>query len=173
MMADVFLGITLTKDFTEEVEHLRRRFAAPRTAPHITLIPPFTWPGSDEELEKVIRDSIHDHSSFSVTAKGLGRFGRGVIYIDVTKSPELMELYGKLKDRLQEQGVKQLAKGRPYHPHITLATRLSPGEFHKYMEELSDYSPVREFTCQEVALFRMEARERSRRWRVVRQIPLR
>ena len=39
-MADFFLGITLPGDFTEEVESLRRRFAAPRTRPHITLIDP-------------------------------------------------------------------------------------------------------------------------------------
>ncbi|NMB47091.1 MAG: 2'-5' RNA ligase family protein [Firmicutes bacterium] len=171
-MADFFLGITLPDDFTEEVESIRRRFAAPKTAPHITLIPPFRWPGTDKELERVICEGLQDCPSFIVTAQGLGRFGRAVIFIDVVTSPELLELYSRLKETLGKKGIASSAKGRSYHPHVTLATRLSTGEFHKYMEELDDYCPVRNLPCNAVALFKMEVQGRFRRWQVVKQIPL-
>jgi 2'-5' RNA ligase len=171
-MADFFLGITLPGDFTEEVESLRRRFAAPRTRPHITLIPPFRWFGSDQDLEKVILDSLQGCSPFEVTCKGLGRFGRAVIFIDVVLSPELVSLYSNLKEGLKQEGIDDRGKERPYHPHITLATRLSPGEFERYLEELTDYSPRREFPCYGVALFKMQTQGRFRRWQVIKEIGL-
>ncbi|NMB12066.1 MAG: 2'-5' RNA ligase family protein [Firmicutes bacterium] len=171
-MADFFLGITLPEDFTEEVESLRRRFAAPRTRPHITLIPPFKWSGSDQDLETVIHDSLQGCSPFKMTCKGLGRFGRAVIFIDVVASPELMALYSKLKEGLSQEGIGDRGKDRPYHPHITLATRLSSGEFHQYVEELGDYLPTRDFLCREVALFKMQTQGRFRRWQVAKKVEL-
>jgi 2'-5' RNA ligase len=171
-MIECFFGITLPDDFTEEVETIRRRFAAPRTAPHITLIPPFRWNRPETELERLVTSSIQGCLPFAVRTKGLGRFGQAVIFIDVVLSSELTELYERLKEGLRQEGIGDLAKGRPYHPHITLATRLSPGEFNRYMEELADYSPIREFLCHEVALFRMHTEGRFRRWQVARQLPL-
>lgn len=171
-MIEYFLGITLPDDFTKEVEIIRRRFAAPRTAPHITLIPPFRWTSSEGDLERILMDSIRGCLPFTVTTKGLGRFGRSVIFIDVALSSELRKLYKRLKESLEQEGIDDLAKGRPYHPHITLATRLSPGEFDKYMAELVDYFPTGEFLCEEVALFKMQTEGRFRRWQVSRQLPL-
>lgn len=171
-MTEYFLGITLPDDFTKEVEIIRRHFAAPRTAPHITLVPPFRWTGSEGELERILTERIRGCLPFTVTTKGLGRFGQAVIFIDVVLSCELKQLYERLREGLEQEGVGDLAKGRPYHPHITLATRLSPGEFKRYMEELADYSPTREFICQEVALFKMQTEGRSRRWQVARQLAL-
>ena len=171
-MIECFLGISLPDDFTQEVETIRRRFAAPRTAPHITLIPPFRWTSSEDKLERLIADCIQGCLPFTVTTKGLGRFGRAVIFIDVVLSSQLKELHSRVKEGLEQEGIGDRAKGRPYHPHITLATRLSPGEFNRYMEELTDYSPKREFRCQEVALFKMQTDGRFRRWQVVRQLPM-
>ena len=169
-MADFFLGLTLPEEFEEEVETLRRRFAAPKTAPHITLIPPFTWPGTDLELEQIISESIQGVSPFTIKAQGIGRFGRRVIYIHVELSEELMGLYEILESGLERQGVVEKEKDRSYRPHITLATRLSPGEFNHYMEELQDYSPSEEFLCQQVALFKMTVQGRTRRWHILKQI---
>ncbi|NLA58556.1 MAG: 2'-5' RNA ligase family protein [Firmicutes bacterium] len=171
-MAEFFLGITLPADFEEEVEDFRRRFAAPKTAPHITLIPPFNWPGTDLELEQIISASIQGTSPFVVKARGIGRFGRRVIYINVEPSEELLSLYEKLESGLENQDIAATDQDRSYHPHITLATRLSPGEFNLYMEELKDYNPSREFLCQQVALFKMEVRDRRRRWLIFKQVPL-
>ena len=170
-MADFFLGITLPEEFEEEVETLRRRFAAPKTAPHITLIPPFSWPGTDRELEQVISASIQGTLPFMIRAEGIGRFGRRVIYINVELSEELLDLYEKLESGLEEQGIAGTGKDRPYRPHITLATRLSPGEFNLYMEELRDYTPSEKFLCQQVALFKMKVQGRGRRWQIIKEIP--
>ena len=171
-MAEFFLAITLPKEFEAEVERQRRRFAAPKTAPHITLIPPFTWPGAGLDLEQIVLASVQGTSPFDIQAEGIGRFGRRVIYISVERSTELMTLYQNLASGLAEQGVIVRDKDRPYRPHITLATRLSPGEFNHYMEELKDYAPTQEFLCRQVALFKMTVQGRGRRWQVIRRIPL-
>jgi 2'-5' RNA ligase len=171
-MNDFFVGITLPKDLEEEVERWRRRFAAPQTPPHITLLPPFTWTGSDDDLVKVLTASLQGKTSFPVQVRGLGHFGRGVIYIDVKQSLELTALYDTLRSELEAHGIGDLSKGKPYHPHITLATRLSPERFQAYQEELSGYSPTWGFHCHEVTLFKMLVQGRLRRWLVHRRIPL-
>ncbi len=171
-MGDFFLGITLPDDLAEEVENLRRRFTAPRTAPHITLLPPFTWSGNDHELVGVISIALAQCSPPTIRVEGLGHFGRGVLYINVELSSELGVLHGRLKRCLEERGVGDFPGGRPYHPHITLATRLTPDDFHRYSEELSGYSPSQEFECRDVALFGMQVQGRFRRWQVIKQIPL-
>ncbi len=167
-MADFFLGITLPDEFAAEVENWRRRFAAPKTAPHITLIPPFSWSGTDQDLEEVISKSLEGISPFEIRAEGIGRFGRRVIYIDVELSQELLRVYQRVAAGLESRGVA--LEDRPYKPHITLATRLSPGEFSVYMEELGDYAPSETFPCQQVALFKMRVDGRKRQWQVIRQI---
>ena len=171
-MASFFVGITLPEDFTQEVEIWRRRFFAPKTAPHITLIPPFDWPASHDDLARSIGDSLKGLTPFPVTIKGLGRFGSAVIFINVAPSPGILRLHEKIQTGLAGAGIENRAKGRAYHPHITLATRLSVGQFNQYMEELVDYLPESEFICHQVALFRLETQARIRRWQVWRQLPL-
>ena len=171
-MGDYFLGILLPEDFAEEVEVLRRRFSAPRTAPHITLLPPFTWSGTDQQLFQILTNVVDACAPFTIKAQGLGRFGRRVIFVDVTVSPELANLHRQLAGSLAKHGLGDLTQGRPYHPHITLATRLTPTQFDQYLEELSDYSPSREFLCQFVAVFELKTNGRFRRWQVVNHIPL-
>lgn len=171
-MAEFFVGIMLPDDFAAEVECWRRRFAAPRTAPHITLLPPFQWPGSDEEIIKAISSCLEDISPFLLRTSGLGSFGRRVIYVGVELTAELQHLYERLIAKFAELGVGDLSQGRAYHPHITLATRLSPERYQVYREELSGYSPVRQFICREITLFKMQVQGRRRHWLVHRKIPL-
>ncbi|NLJ85879.1 MAG: 2'-5' RNA ligase family protein [Firmicutes bacterium] len=170
-MADVFIGITLPEDFHQEVEVWRRRFAAPKTVPHITVIPPFRWPASRDDLEEEVKKSLEGLSPFLVATNGVGRFGRRVIFIAVAPSPAIMALHQKLRKGLSLEDERR-GRGRPYHPHITLATRLSPGEFNTYVEELAGYEPQEEFTCGHVAIFKMVTQGSIRRWQVWKEVPL-
>ena len=92
---------------------------------HITLIPPF-W--MNEELEDDLINSINEFSKsknkFEITLKDFAAFKPRVIYVDVLKNETLNELYLYLTDfilRLDKYPVKK--DDRPFHPHVTLATR--------------------------------------------------
>lgn len=171
-MSDFFIGITLPREFEQEVESIRRRFHAPRTAPHVTVIPPFQWGQGDERLRQIMTQATRNLAPFQLAARGIGHFGSAVIFIDVLLSDQLLQCHDTVQKALEAADIKGIAEQRPYHPHITLATRLSRGLFNRYMEELAGYSPEVEFTCRQIALFKMYREGRARRWQVLTQLAL-
>lgn len=171
-MTSFFIGIRLPPQLEEEVESLRRRFRAPKTPPHITLIPPFQWEGDYRRLFDDLCDVAGKMPPFTIKAAGLGHFGTGVIFIDVKSSKELTECYDSLHQRLEQEEGASLPPLRPYHPHITLATRLGREQFNTYWQELGGYDPQTEFTCQSLSLFQLFQRGRVRHWEVVREFKL-
>ena len=92
---------------------------------HITLIPPF-W--MKEELETDLVNSI-DHFSaarnkFEVILKDFASFKPRVIYVDVPKNESLHDLYVSLNEFILGQHKFPVTQEeRPFHPHVTLATR--------------------------------------------------
>ncbi len=161
-MPKYFFGITLPATIDAEVESWRRRFRAPKTPAHITLIPPFLWEGSETMLINAALKSINNKPPFSVTAEELGSFGKGVIFIDIHPSNKLVSINKELVSNLSELGI-QLDK-RPYHPHITLATRLKPGQFINYQRELADYNPKFSFECEHITVFILDESGKFNSW---------
>ena len=92
---------------------------------HITIIPPF-W--MNEELESHLINSINafstDKKRFEITLKDFAAFKPRVIYVDVIKNEWLNELHGSLADFIYAENKYPVKKDdRPFHPHVTLATR--------------------------------------------------
>ena len=92
---------------------------------HITLIPPF-W--MNEELENELINSINEFSAaknkFEISLKDFAAFKPRVIYIDVLKNEILNKLHESLVDFIYKQNKYPVKKeDRPFHPHVTLATR--------------------------------------------------
>jgi 2'-5' RNA ligase len=92
---------------------------------HITLIPPF-W--MREELENDLIKSIDEFSlgknKFEIALKGFAAFKPRVIYVDVLKNEILNELHESCADFIYKQNKFPVKKEeRPFHPHVTLATR--------------------------------------------------
>lgn len=92
---------------------------------HITLTPPF-W--MQEDLENELINSIRDFSvtkhKFEITLKGFAAFQPKVIFVDVVKSETLSELNQSLNDFIFQENRFPIKKDdRPFHPHVTLATR--------------------------------------------------
>ena len=99
--------------------------AALKSPAHITLIPPF-W--MKEELEADLRNSINQFSStknkFEIIIKGFAGFAPRVIYVDVVKNEILDKLHESLADFIHTEKKYPVKKDdRPFHPHVTLATR--------------------------------------------------
>ena len=92
---------------------------------HITLIPPF-W--MDEQLQNDLLKSINEFSAsenkFQITLKDFAAFKPKVIYVDVVKNEGLNRLHGSITDFIGKQNKYPIKKDdRPFHPHVTLATR--------------------------------------------------
>ena len=99
--------------------------AALKSPAHITLIPPF-W--MNEELERDLVDSITDLSgrltSFRIQLKDFSAFTPKVIFVDIIESEMLNILYHSTNKYIQQQNKFPVKEdGRPFQPHVTLATR--------------------------------------------------
>ena len=107
---------------------------------HITLIPPF-W--MKEELETALISSITDFSAtknkFEVVLKDFAAFKPRVIYVDVLKNEALNDLGTSLNKFILNQDKFPVKKeDRPFHPHVTLATRdLHKKAFYEAWESFS------------------------------------
>ena len=99
--------------------------AALRSPAHITLIPPF-W--MKAELENELIQSLDEFSKLQnrvlIQLKNFSSFKPGVVFVDVIKNEQLALLRTDLEDFLLRQEKFPFKKElRPFHPHITIATR--------------------------------------------------
>ena len=163
----VFVGIRLPKDLEATCEAYRRSFKAPKTIAHLTVVPPFVWEDSPENLLRLLASGLKESAPFQVTGSGIGSFGQRVLFINVNLTPELEGMQRALSLCLKSKGVA--IDTRPYHPHITLATRLSSQEFNRYRRELDGFHPEVAFTCSHLSIFEFTE---ERRWQESWSLPL-
>lgn len=127
-----FIALVAPADINEDVLKWKNFFkekhnciAALKSPAHITLIPPF-WMNGD--LEPDLIESIGEFSAsghaFGIMLKNFAAFKPKVIYVDVVPNKELNSLHDALNNFITDQNKFPVKKeGRPFHPHITLATR--------------------------------------------------
>ncbi len=105
-----------------------------RSPAHITLVPPF-WFG--EEREHALLTALYAFKSgkkeLQIELNGFAHFGKKVLFIQVNSGPELNEMKNLVNDHFIQSFPGKIKKdGRPFHPHVTIATRdMSPGHFFK------------------------------------------
>lgn len=95
---------------------------------------------SAEELHQLLQSAVAHIPAFHIRGSGLGSFGTRVLFVNVDLSDSLQELHKALAESLGQAGVS--VDRRPYHPHITLATRLTPGQFARCQREVEGFSPT-------------------------------
>ncbi|HEU4472690.1 MAG TPA: 2'-5' RNA ligase family protein [Flavisolibacter sp.] len=132
---------------------------------HITLVPPF-WMEAERE-GSLIADT--DHLSlrrpFKISTAGFSAFRPRTIFIDVAVSPELQAI----KQRAEElftpaKGYKLKPENRPFHPHITIATR----DLHKKaFAEAWEYFEKKEFEITWEAMNVSVLRHNKKNWDVI------
>lgn len=92
---------------------------------HITLIPPF-WmkDGLESDLISSIKEFSSKERKFDISLKDFAAFKPRVIYVDVMKNERLNEIRLNLNDFILNENKFPVKKdNRPFHPHVTLATR--------------------------------------------------
>ncbi len=100
--------------------------AAQKSPPHITLQPPFEWADADMPmLEASLKEFATKQQSVTVTLSGYAAFAPRVIYINVIKSEELLNLQADLMAYTASKLsiVDRVSPTRPFAPHITVAFR--------------------------------------------------
>jgi 2'-5' RNA ligase len=91
---------------------------------HITLIPPF-WMHEEKEQELIADTNSISLSArpFRITTKNFSAFKPRTIYADVVVNEKLGSLKTAIDKFFSETDYKIKTESRPFHPHITIATR--------------------------------------------------
>lgn len=91
---------------------------------HITIVPPF-W--MSEEKEMLLRQDMEIiaqmFSSFTLETDDFSAFRPRTIFVAVQESEELETLKKHADDFFRRSDYGMKSEGRPFHPHITIATR--------------------------------------------------
>lgn len=127
-----FVALVAPEEINQQVMKWKNFFkekygctVALKSPAHLTLIPPF-WMNEelvDELINSLIVFSVAKNK-FEVSLKDFAAFKPRVIYIDVLKNEALSELHESLANFIHKQDNYPVKKeDRPFHPHVTLATR--------------------------------------------------
>jgi len=127
-----FIGLVAPKEINQHVSKWKNYFqenygctVALKSPAHITLIPPF-WmnEGLEDELINSIKEFSVTKNKFEITLKDFAAFKPRVIYVDMLKNETLSEIHQSLPDFMNKLNKYPIKKeDRPFHPHVTLATR--------------------------------------------------
>jgi 2'-5' RNA ligase len=143
-----FIAIVLPEELNEKIiqyknyMHENYRCAVGLKSPaHITMMPPF-W--MEEEKEIALMNDIdlisRETEPFELSTNNFSAFKPRTIFVDVVANEKLNQLK-KRADMIfgENENYKIKTESRPFHPHITIATRdLFKKDFQKawpYFEE--------------------------------------
>ena len=127
-----FIAIVAPEEINNAVlkwkHFFKNRFActvALKSPAHITLIPPF-WmkPELETELIKTISEFSQSSECFEICLKDFSAFKPKVISVDVLENEKLKQLHYSFNEFVLTRNKFPVKKDdRPFHPHVTLATR--------------------------------------------------
>ncbi len=151
---------------TAVVEELTARYQT-RTAkapPHITLMPPFELAvNAIGPVKRSLADFARQQQPLQVTLDGFSAFPPRVLFIDVVRSPQLLQLKAELEACLVQQ-CGLLPDNHPrFSPHMTVASRkLDRAKFKQMWGELESLSFEAAWESNAVTLLRYE----KQRWQI-------
>lgn len=124
---------------------------------HITLVPPF-WM-EDEKEQQLISDidSLNNHlHPFLILTNNFSAFKPKTIFIAVAPNEQLNEIK-KLTDEIFKDNLFYKIKidARPFHPHITIATRdLFKKSFYEIWPWFEEKKFLEEWTAEGISILR-------------------
>lgn len=174
-----FIALVPPLDIEQQITEIKQYFAdrynssrALQSPPHITLQPPFEWPAADvPKLEESLNTFAAKRLSIPVTLSGFAAFAPRVIYVDVVKSPPVLELQKDLMSYIEENLgiVDRLSQTRPFVPHMTVASSdLTQENFQKAWLEFQGRSLHFQFTASTLTLLL----HNGSRWNISKHFPL-
>ena len=156
-------------------QDFRDRFnsrVAQKSPPHITLQAPFEWVPQDlERLNTSLSTFAQQQPPIPITLCGFGAFPPRVIYIDVAKTPALMQLQQALAQYLAAtlEIVDLKSHHRSFTPHMTVAFRdLKPKAFRLAWQDFQTRSLHFVFVATHLTLLNHDGYH----WRIAQNIVL-
>lgn len=127
---------------------------AMKSPAHITLIPPFWLPDSEEEkLLDALQSFTSTIGELMIPLNGFSHFRKRVLFVAVDASPELEQLKKQAEDHFIKIFPAIKKDTRPFHPHITIANRdMKPSHFEKAWEYFSGKKFVEGFSTRTISL---------------------
>lgn len=127
-----------------------------RTAPHITLVPPFAAPDVTRiDLFHLLGSVAACTQSFEGICEGFGAFGDRTVYVRVLQDSSWETLRASLyrESSIRLPGLLPPARN-PFTPHITVANRdIPPGALPPALEYFHDLDFQANFPVDHLALF--------------------
>ncbi|MEG4805178.1 2'-5' RNA ligase family protein [Microcoleus sp. ARI1-B5] len=174
-----FIALVPPDDLQNHITQIKLYFAehynsrgALNSPPHVTLQPTFEWPGADvPKLEESLKRFSANRQPIPVTLSGFAVFAPRVIYADVVKSPQLLEMQRDLMSYLEANLgiVHPVSQTRPFVPHMTVAFRdLTKENFQTAWLEFSGREIHFEFTAEALTLLLHD----GSRWNISKHFPL-
>ena len=126
-----FIAIVLPDGLNKKVlrwkHFMHERFGCEvglKSPAHITLVQPFWMQPEKEHQLMADMDAISSSASpFTIDTKNFSTFKPRTIYIDVAVNEELRSLKEAINEFFSQADYKIKIETRPFHPHITIATR--------------------------------------------------
>lgn len=146
------------------IEDLTARYQT-RTAkapPHITLVPPFELAvNAMGPVKQALAGFAQQQQPLGVTLEGFSAFPPRVLFIDVARSPQLLQLKADLEACLVQQCDLPSDNHPQFNPHMTVASRkLDRAKFKTMWQELEGQAFNASWHCDELTLLRYE----QQRW---------
>ena len=150
---------------------LKERFGAIhalKSPAHITLVPPFWWEDMKVDLLISCFHGFSKHRSVNITMNGISSFSNRTLFIDIKPNAELEVLKVSLEEYFSSCTSLLIERDlRPFHPHITLATRdLRPANFRVAFDHFKSISFSDCFDLEIIALMKLA----DGKWNIVETI---
>ena len=129
---------------------------AMKSPAHITLIPPFWLPDSEEEkLLEMLQSFTNTIGELTIPLNGFSHFRKRVLFVAVEAFPELEQLKKQAEDHFANSFPAIKKDTRPFHPHITIANRdMKPSHFEKAWGHFSGKTFVEGFSTGTISLLK-------------------
>lgn len=126
-----FIAIILPGDLNKKIrqwkELMHEKYGCSvglKSPAHITLIPPFWMEPEKEQLLLTDVDTISSSiQPFTIAINNFASFKPSTIFADVVVNEELRSLKTAVDTFFSQAAYKIKIDTRPFHPHITIATR--------------------------------------------------
>ncbi|WP_226334985.1 2'-5' RNA ligase family protein [Echinicola marina] len=155
----------------EKVKEMYNAKHALKSPAHVTLKMPFVWnERKEEKLSMLLSGFFSGYQSFPIVFKGIGRFGRRIMYARVSHGPELPVLQEELK-RFCRRDLKlnEELSDKAYTPHMTLVySDLKDRFFDECWGWIKEKGFYGEMQVKKVALLK----KKDYRWTVLREFEL-
>ena len=167
-----FVAVVLPEEFDTKILTYKKWMAEKygckvglKSPAHITIVPPFyTEPAKEEQLKSDIQTVSSSIATFTIRTNNFSAFKPRTLFIAVEENEQL-KLLKKTSDNLfRNTDFKIKIENRPFHPHITIATRdLYKKDFADAWPQFEEKLFKEEFDAKGLSLLK----HNSRTWDVV------